>query len=858
MAMTTLPPPSRNPYKPNPKQKHLPLHLRQTECPPAQVEDDRTGMTPETLKRAFLDNLFYLQGKDEAFATLYDYYMALAYTVRDRLIHRWMKTEQAYFREDVKVVFYLSLEYLMGRQLANNLVNVGLWERAHQALQELGLELYDLVEQEVEPGLGNGGLGRLAACFLDSLATLQIPAIGYGIRYEFGVFNQEILDGWQVERPDQWLRHINPWEIARPEYMVEVNLGGRTVPYIDEQGGYRVKWIADRTILGTPYDTFVPGYNTNTVNTLRLWSAKASQEFDFQVFNAGDYTRAVSEKTFSENISKVLYPNDNTPQGKELRLEQQYFFVACTLQDILRLYFFSHDNFDHFISQVAIQLNDTHPSLGIAELMRLLVDEYLLDWEPAWQLTQKVFSYTNHTLMLEALEQWPVELFARLLPRHLEIVYEINRRFLEEIRLKFPNEPGRETRMSLIAEGTERQVRMAHLACIGSHAINGVSELHSQLLQKNLFQDFYALYPERFSNKTNGVTPRRWLLLSNPKLTLLITQQIGQGWITELNQLRQLEPCTDDPNFRQAWRRIKRENKHDLATYIAFYHGMEINPDSLFSVQVKRIHEYKRQLLNVLHILTLYNRIKQGQVAPESLVPQTFIFGGKAAPGYFMAKLIIKFIHAVANVINFDPIVSNCLKVIFLTNYGVSLAQRICAAADLSVQISLAGKEASGTSNMKFAMNGALTVGTYDGANIEIRHEVGAENFFLFGLKTEAIAQLRTEGYNPWVYYSNQPELRNVIDQIASGYFSPQEPDLFRPIVQSLLIRDDYLTLADYGDYLFAQEQVMQAYRNPEDWTKMSILNTARMGKFSSDRTIWEYTRDIWDTPPVPIQIEAL
>jgi glycogen phosphorylase len=836
-------------FQPN----HQKKYIFRTDHAKIQIEDDRTGISVETLKRAVMDNLFYIQGKDEFFARPHDYYMALSYTVRDRLINRWIKTEQTYFAKDVKVVCYLSLEYLMGRQLRNNLVNVGLWDRSYQALQELGLDLYDLMEQEPEPGLGTGGLGRLAACFLDSLATLEIPAIGYGIRYEFGTFDQAIQDGWQVERPDKWLRFGNPWEIPRPEYSVEVKLGGRTEAYIDEKKRYRVRWLAERTVLGTPYDTLVPGYNTNTVNTLRLWSARASEDFNFDVFNAGDYTHAVANKTFSENISKVLYPNDNTFEGKKLRLEQQYFFVSCTLQDMIRLYLFTHDNFDHFDKHIAIQMNDTHPSLVVAELMRLLVDKYNLGWSRAWEITQNTCAYTNHTLLPEALEQWPVSLFGRLLPRHLEIIYEINHRFLEQVRIRYKKDNESLARLSLIEEGIEKKIRMAHLACVGSHAINGVAKLHTELLKQQVLPDFYDLFPEKFSNKTNGVTPRRWILLSNPKLALLISNRIGKNWIKNLEELRKLEAFAEDEKFFHKWQQIKNENKHDLAEYILRYNYIDVNPDSLFDVQVKRIHEYKRQILNLLHIINLYNRIKQNPAI--EILPRTFIFAGKAAPGYFMAKLLIKFIHAVANIVNNDPDVGNRLKVVFLKNYCVTLAQRLCAAADLSEQISTAGKEASGTGNMKLAMNGALTIGTLDGANVEIRSEVGAENFFLFGLSAPEVLQIKAQGYDMKQYYYNNPELRQVIDRITSGYFSPDTPDLFKPIVESLLVTDEYFVLADYQSYIDCQEQVSQAYRDLDNWTRMSILNVARMSKFSSDRAIRDYCQNIWHVEPVKVQM---
>jgi len=815
----------------------------------------RTGTSVETLKRALADNLYYIQGKAKCFATPHDYYMALAHTVRDRLLHRRIRTAETYLEKDVKTVYYLSAEFLIGRLLSNNLINMGLYEQVYQALAESGLNLDDLLEREEEPGLGNGGLGRLAACFLDSLATLEIPALGYGIRYEFGIFNQLIQDGWQVERRDEWLRFGNPWEIPRPEYRVEVKFGGYTEAYTDANGRYHVRWISDRTVFGTPYDTPVAGYNNNTVNKLRLWSAKASEEFNFQIFNAGDYTRAVAGKTFSENISKVLYPNDNTPQGQELRLQQEYFFVACSLQDIIRLYVRNHDNFDCFPQKVAIQLNDTHPSIGVAELMRLLVDEHQLDWNQAWQITQNTFAYTNHTLLAEALERWPVSLFGRLLPRHLEIIYEINHRFLDDVRVKYPGDEARLARLSLIEEGAQKYVRMAHLACVGSHRVNGVAELHTKLLKQKVMRDFYELWPEKFNNKTNGVTPRRWLLLSNPKLALLITQKLGNNWIKQLDELKQLEAFVDDAEFCDRWRQIKQENKQNLAKYIWQNKGIEVNPNSLFDIQVKRIHEYKRQLLNVLYIITLYNRIKRNPNV--DILPRTFILGGKAAPGYYMAKLIIKLINSVADVVNNDPDVCDRLKVVFLGNYSVSLGHLVYPAADLSEQISTAGKEASGTGNMKFAMNGALTIGTLDGANVEIREEVGAENFFLFGLTAEEVSTLKTKGYNPWDYYNTNTELRQVIDRIASGYFSPANPDLFKAILESLLHTDEYLHFADYQSYLDCQEQVATAYRDWEKWTRMSIFNAARMGKFSSDRTIQEYCQEIWEAEPVKIDLEA-
>ncbi len=833
------------------------VHQEQTytEKVKIQVEDDRTGTSLDTIKRAIADNLYYIQGKDVESATPYDYYMALAYTVRDRLLHRYLKTAKTYSKQNVKTVYYLSAEFLMGRQLAKNLVNVGCWEVARQALEESCLQLDDLIEKEPEPGLGNGGLGRLAACFLDSLATLEIPAVGYGIRYEFGIFKQHIHNGFQVEKPDKWLSLGNPWEIPRHEEQVEIKLGGYTEAYTDKQGNYRVRWIPARTVIGMPYDTLVPGYNTNTVNTLRLWSAKASNEFDLQIFDSGDYNRAVEDKTVSENISKVLYPNDNIFQGKMLRLQQQYFFVSCSLQDIIRTHLSRNPNLDNFHQKAAIQLNDTHPSIGVAELMRLLIDEHDMEWEKAWNITQNTFGYTNHTLLAEALERWPVSMFATLLPRHLEIIYEINFHFLEQVKKRYPGDDVRLARMSLIEEFPEKRVRMAHLACAGAHAINGVAALHTQLLKTDVLRDFYELWPEKFTNKTNGITPRRWLLISNPKLALLITDKIGKNWIKNLEEIKQLERFIDDPEFRHNWNQIKYENKQDLATYIEQKTGVVVNPNSLFDIQVKRLHEYKRQLLSVLHIITLYNRIKEN---PDTdILHRTFIFGAKAAPGYYMAKLIIKLINAVGEIVNNDPDVRDRLKVVFVPNFSVSLGQRIYPAADLSEQISTAGKEASGTGNMKFSLNGALTIGTLDGANIEIREAVGAENFFLFGLTVEEVKALKYEGYNPEQYYTSNKELRQVIDRIASGHFSPGKPNLFHPLIASLLEKDEYMLLADYQSYIDCQERVNEAYRDPEHWTRMSIINSINMGKFSADRTIWEYCQEIWNVEPVKIDMEA-
>ncbi|MEB3283523.1 MAG: glycogen/starch/alpha-glucan phosphorylase [Lyngbya sp.] len=820
-----------------------------------QIEDDRTGIDVETLKRAFSDNLFYALGKFPEIATKNDFYMALAYTVRDRLLRRWLNSQETYLKQDVKIVCYFSAEYLIGPQLGKNLINLGIVEQVRQALGECGLNLDDLIEQEEEPGLGNGGLGRLAACYMDSMATLNIPAIGYGIRYEFGIFDQEICEGWQVEITDKWLRYGNPWEIPRTEACVEVGLGGYTESYYDENNRYRVRWLPDRLIKGVPYDTPILGYKTNAANTLRLWKAEAPESFNFQAFNVGDYYGAVNEKTYSENITKVLYPNDEPIQGKQLRLEQQFFFVSCSLQDMIRIHLGTDESLDNFGEKFAAQLNDTHPSVGVAELMRLLMDVHDYEWEQAWEITQKTFAYTNHTLLPEALEKWSLGLFGSLLPRHLEIIYEINRRFLNEIRTRYPNDVSKLSNFSLIDESGEKYVRMAHLACVGSHAINGVADLHTQLLKQDVLRGFYELFPEKFTNKTNGVTPRRWIVLSNPELTELITSKIGDNWITHLEELQQLEPFADDPNFRNAWRQMKQRVKTRLARRIQQRCGITVDPNySMFDIHVKRIHEYKRQHLKVLHIITLYNRIKKNPNI--DIVPRTFIFGGKAAPSYFMAKLIIKLINSVGEVINNDPDVRGRLKVVFIPDYNVTNSQPVYPAADLSEQISTAGKEASGTGNMKFSLNGALTIGTLDGANVEIRQQVGEDNFFLFGLKAEEVSQMKSQGYNPWEFYSSNQALREVIDQISSGLFSPKESNLFKPLVDSLLYHDEYMLLADYQSYIDCQDRVSEAFRDWDNWTRMSILNTARMGIFSSDRAIREYCQDIWNVQAVPVQLE--
>jgi glycogen phosphorylase len=826
-----------------------------SQCQNLAVEDDRTGLSVATLRRALADNLFYVQGKFREIATKNDLYMALAYTVRDRLLQRWINTIETYLRQKKpKVVCYLSAEFLLGPRLGNSLINLGIYDQVRQAVEEYGLDLKELLEQEAEPGLGNGGLGRLAACYMDSLATLEIPAVGYGIRYEFGIFSQVIRDGWQMEVADKWLRLGDPWEIARPEATVEVNFGGHTEAHTDDQGRYRVRWIPAQIVNGIPRDMTILGYNVNTANTLRLWKAEARESFDFQEFNVGDYYGAVHDKVVMENITKVLYPNDERIEGKQLRLEQQYFFVSCSLQDMIRIHLRRGNTLTDFHEAFAVQLNDTHPSIGVAELMRLLVDEHQVDWDAAWAITEKTFAYTNHTLLPEALEKWPISLFGSLLPRHLEIIYEINRRFLDQVRLKFGDDPSRIARMSLIDESGERYVRMAYLATVGSHKVNGVAELHSQLLKETTLHDFFELWPEKFLNITNGVTPRRFMVSNNPRLASLVTEKVGDSWIKQLEDLRQLEAFVEDTSFRSEFQKVKQANKQDLTAYIRAQTDIAVNPESMFDVQVKRLHEYKRQHLNVLHIITLYNRIKHDR--DTEIVPRTFIFGGKAAPGYFMAKLIIKLINSVGEVLNNDPDVGDRLKVVFLPNYNVKQARWIYPAADLSEQISTAGYEASGTSNMKFALNGALTIGTLDGANIEIREAVGEVNFFLFGLTAEEVRAKRTAGYHPWDYYESNPHLREAIDQINSGRFSRGDTNLFRPLIDSLMKYDPYLVFADYQAYVDSQEQVSQAYNDRDKWTRMSILNTARMGKFSSDRAIREYCEKIWNAKPVKVDLE--
>jgi glycogen phosphorylase len=818
-----------------------------------EPEGDRTALSKDAIKNAFLDDLFYMQGKFPALATRNDYYMALAYAVRDRMLQRWISTAAAYTKQGSRTVAYLSAEFLMGPHLGNNLINLGIFECVKQCMTELDLNFEELLQQEEEPGLGNGGLGRLAACFIDSLATLEVPALGYGIRYEFGIFHQEIIDGWQIEKTDKWLRNGNPWELVRPEWAVSVKFGGTTEKYIDEHERLRVRWVPHRIVSGVPYDTPILGYRCNTANTLRLWRAEAPESFDFAVFNSGDYYGAVNQKVTSENLSKVLYPNDEQLRGKELRLEQQYFFVCCSIQDMFRILRTQKLPVGQFHEKFAVQLNDTHPAIAIAELMRVLVDEYALPWPEAWNVTSNAFAYTNHTLLPEALEHWSLEVFGRTLPRHLQIIYDINAHFLEQVRMRFLGDEDRIRRMSLIDESGEHYVRMAHLACVGSHAINGVAALHTELLKRDVLKDFYELWPGKFSNKTNGVTPRRWMVLSNPQLSDLITEHIGEGWIRDLAQLKSLEPLAENAEFRARWREIKQHNKRNFAALAVQRTEVVMDPDSMFDVLVKRIHEYKRQHLKVLHIVSLYHAIKS--TPGFAAGPRTFIFGGKSAPGYHLAKLMIRLITAVGEVVNRDPDVRDQLKVVFLPNFNVTNGQRVYPAADLSEQISTAGKEASGTGNMKFCMNGALTIGTLDGANIELREEVGAENFFLFGLSTQEVQGLWAQGYRPMDFYSANQRLRDVIDLIRNGFFSRGDTELFRPLIDGLLYHDPYMLFADFQSYIDCQNEVSEAYRDTERWTRMSILNTARSGKFSSDRTIREYCADIWRVESVPISL---
>jgi starch phosphorylase len=805
-------------------------------------EDERTGMGEAALRRAVFDHLQFTRSKEPETATLLDVNHALAHAARDRLVVRWMRTARVYKERDVKRVYYLSAEYLLGRQLAANLHNLGLYDAAERGLATAGLSLGDVLEEEPDPGLGNGGLGRLAACFMESAATLEYPAMGYGIRYEFGIFRQTIEDGWQVERPDEWLKTGNPWEFARPEYMVEVGFGGRVDQWSDSNGNFRVQWTPATTVLGIPYDTPVAGYgdDNHTVNTLRLWSARASEEFDLAVFNDGDYRRAVEQKALSESISKVLYPKDSSPEGRELRLKQQYFFVASSIHDLIRRHKASHADLATLPDKAAIQLNDTHPAVAVAELMRVLLDEEGLGWDKAWDLTKRTIAYTNHTLLPEALERWPIELFGRLLPRHLQIVAEIDRRFLLEVHLHFRGDERAIARMAILGEG---HVRMAHLCVVGSHHVNGVAELHSALLRSKTLVDFAELWPERFTNVTNGVTPRRWLLQCNPRLTGALRRRVGADFVTDLDALQSLRRHADDAGLWKELADIKRANKVDLATHLQQVMGEEVVPDTLFDVQVKRIHEYKRQLMCCLHVVHLY---RLARFEGQDFQPRTVLIGGKAAPGYARAKQTVKLVNDVARVVNADPALRGRLKLLFLPNYNVSFAERVIPASDLSEQISLAGKEASGTGNMKFQINGALTIGTLDGANIEIREEVGADNFFLFGLDAAEVEAAKRAGYVPAAAIARSPALDAALELLAGGYFNREDPGVHREIVRYLREEDPFMVCADFDAYLAAQREVGAAYADPGRWMRSVVHNVASCGKFSSDRSIHDYAKRIW------------
>ncbi|WP_319434026.1 glycogen/starch/alpha-glucan phosphorylase [Mycobacterium sp. RTGN5] len=817
-------------------------------------EHSRTGLSADALRRAIADHLVYSIARPPSVLTTEHYYRALALAVRDRMQQRWMATTQDLLHGPAKVTCYLSAEFLMGPQLGNNLLNLRIEKEAREALAALGQDLDVIMECEEEPGLGNGGLGRLAACYLDSLATLQRPSIGYGIRYEFGIFDQEIQDGWQVEKTDNWLVAGNPWEIDKPDASYLVNWGGRTEQYEDVAGNHRVRWIPRRVIKGVSYDTPIQGYGVNTCNTLTLWSARSMSSFALDAFNTGDFYKAVEDEVLSEKISKVLYPNDEPEAGKRLRLQQQYFFVSSSLQDILRIHLErARLPLTALPDKWAIQLNDTHPSIAVAELMRLLLDEYHMAWDEAWEITVATFAYTNHTLLPEALETWPLGIFGESLPRHLEIIYEINDRFLDEVAATFPGDEDRARRMSLIGEDGGKSVRMAHLATVGSHAVNGVAALHSELLKASVLKDFYEMWPERFGNVTNGVTPRRFLGLSNPGLRTLLDETVGEGWLSDLEQLRGLESYVDDPAFRERWRDMKRANKSRLAEYVHSATGIELDPTWMFDVQVKRIHEYKRQHLNVLHIITLYNRLKRNP--GFGIAPRAFIFGGKAAPGYFIAKRMIRLITAIGATINNDPDVNRYMRVVFLPNFNVKNAHLIYPAANLSEQISTAGKEASGTGNMKFMINGALTIGTLDGANVEIREEAGPENFFLFGLPVDEVEQLKADGYRPTSFVERDPELAEVLELIVQGTFTHGDTEVLRPLVDNLLHHDPFLVLADYRSYVDCQARVSAAWEDSDAWSRMSILNAARSGKFSSDRAIAEYCDEIWHVGAMPVKL---
>ncbi len=810
-----------------------------------------------SLENQIAEHLEFRLAKDKITITPKDTFTALALSVRDRMVRRWIRTQHQYVKQDAKKVFYLSLEFLMGRLLGNAMINLGFYNECYRILNEIGYDLEEITEIEQDMGLGNGGLGRLAACFLDSMATLELPAFGYGIRYEYGIFNQEIENGYQIEKPDNWLRYGCPWEIMRPEHTYVIKFNGTVHSFADNKGKVCYQWIDTEEVLAVAFDVPIPGYGNDTVNNLRLWQAKSTNDFDFQSFNRGDYIKAVEEKNSSENISKVLYPNDNSHSGKELRLKQQYFFVSATLQDIIRKFRINDNDFSKFPEKNAIHLNDTHPALAIPELMRLLLDTYDLGWDEAWNITTNTIAYTNHTVMSEALEKWPVSMFETMLPRHLQILFEINYRFLEKVRLRYHNDLRKIRSMSIFEEDYVKSIRMANLCVIGSHSVNGVAALHTEILKDKIFRDFYEFEPAKFNNKTNGITQRRWLKRANPLLSALISDAIGDGWVRNLDELRNLEKYVDHQSFMANWQEVKRDNKRKLVRYIEDHYRVSINPDSIFDAQIKRMHEYKRQLLNVLHVIYMYNKIKDNPSA--EFTPRTVLFGGKSAPGYYTAKLIIKLINSVADVVNNDPEVGDKLKVLFLKNYSVTLAELIIPASNLSEQISTAGYEASGTGNMKFQLNGAVTIGTLDGANVEIMEEVGKENIFIFGLKAHEVDRLFSNSYHPEEYYNSDADLQRVLDMIRDSYFNFYEPGIFQPLFDSLVYKGDkYCLLADFREYIDAQERVSKTYNNKKKWTQMSIYNTARSGKFSTDRTIRQYADEIWNVKSVHIERKDL
>jgi starch phosphorylase len=808
-------------------------------------------VTTESLKLWFKHHLKYTLVDDKFSATRMDHFISLALSVRDHLVNRWLQTQQSYYENDVKRVYYLSMEFLIGRLLTNNLINLGIYDEYKLALDELGHDIHELEETEVEAGLGNGGLGRLAACFLDSIASLGIPGYGYGIRYEFGIFHQKIIRGYQVETADNWLRMGNPWEIPRPRSLVPVEFYGRVESTPNSKGAMKYQWVDTQNVMAMAHDIPVPGYKNDTVNNLRLWSARSSRELELEHFQAGDYFQAVQNKHESEIISKVLYPADHNQLGKELRFKQEYFFVSASLSDSILRYKKAHTSFDTFSDKVAIQLNDTHPALAIAELMRILIDLEKVSWDKAWEITTNTFAFTNHTILPEAMEKWSIDLFRRVLPRHLDIIFQINQQFMNQVQERYHGDMGKMNRMSLIEENHTKYIRMAHLSIIGSHSINGVAELHSSILKEKVFSDFHEMFPRRFNNKTNGVTPRRWLKACNPELSKLITEYIGDSWVRDLSEIKKLQNHIDDSQLIDRWKKIKTYNKKQLAKYIQDSLSFEVDPTSLFETQIKRIHEYKRQVLSVLHAIALYNRMRSN---PEGFKTQrTILFSGKAAPGYAMAKLIIKFINSVADIINADSSLQGKLKVVFLPNYSVTLAEKIIPASDLSVQISTAGMEASGTGNMKLALNGALTVGTLDGANIEIMEEVGNENIFIFGLNADEVMEKKQSGYKPREVYMQNAELKAVLDMVQQGFFPGPQGNLFQPILENLLDHGDpYMILADFQSFCDIQEKIGNAYLDIDTWTRKSIINVSRMGKFSSDRSIKEYAKDIWNVPVKP------